>query len=257
MKPIKSLIICFCTITSVLVSAQVSASSSTGGINIGLGAGHGSVRGDFVKDTTKTMFQLGFDLENDRALLIGEGASDTDNNSDFSTLTFLAGGGYRYFKVGTGIIMQRAGIPTKTSLPGDFIVTDPTRLTQIDVSTIPLYFRVHPVLTQRFRFTLDGYYGLYTRGNMRVPVKALGAAAIMETQPQKTSGARGFGAIFLWQLGPSPQKSIRLEAREGIGEMDRHQTGFQGDIFGVYSTVTVPKIQLHNRSLILSYVMQY
>jgi hypothetical protein len=228
-----------------------------GGAGIGLGVGNSQLTGDFIRDRRSSMFQVGMDIESRNMLIVGYGSADTSRDEEQSELKLIAGGGWDRFKIGTGFLLTRAAAETSADSPFSYIVTDPSRLTHFDVTTVPIYVRFRPIVTQRATLAVDGYYGLFSRGEMTVPVKVVGIDGYLRTEPQKVSGTRGGAGIFLWQLDDQGKSAIRFEVRVDQAKMDRNSTSFQGDVFGYYSNVTVPEINIRNRTTMLSYIMRY
>lgn len=232
------------------IYAPPSAAANLGGYNVGVGAGRSTTTGDFVQRRSLTVFELGFDIESPSQLFVFTGQGDTDKRDEASAMTLLLGGGWPAFKLATGFITQDTSLPTVTPDPSLIVTTDPARLTKLSVTTIPIFARLHPILTERFVFTLEGYYGLYARGDMEVPVKAGGYDAVMETEYKRAGGTYGYGATALWRIGQG--LSLRLAYRMGHARMDRTSTTFKGDVFGTYAGTTIPETEFRNRMLLLS-----
>lgn len=199
------------------------------------------------------MFGMGFDAEKKGVLFIFTGLADTHTDSEMSSLSLILGGGWRYLKLGTGLITQKSSVPTTNMVEHPLITTDSSRLTTISVTTIPVFLRLHPLITERLVLTVDGYYGLRTRGSTSIPVEALGMKATMDTETQHAGGARGIGSSAIWRLGSSPF-GLKLDYRVSEQHMDRNRTGFHGDVLGAFSAVTVPNIAFRNRTMMLSII---
>lgn len=225
-----------------------------GGYGFGVGIGKSNTTGDFIQSRRVNVFSMGFDAEKKGVLFIFHGDADTNPDNETSSLSLILGSGWRNLKLGTGFITQKTSVPTTNMVQYPLITTDQSRLTHISVTTIPLYIRIHPLITEQFIFTIDGYYGLYTRGSMSVPVNALGMNATMDTETQQAHGARGVGSSVIWRFGSNHRFGIKLENRVSEGHMDRNKTGFHGDILGAFGAVTIPEISLRNRTTMLSFV---
>ncbi len=225
-----------------------------GGYGFGLGVGQSHTTGDFIQSRRVNVFSIGLDAEKKGVLFIFNGSADTNPNNETSSLSLILGGGWRYLKIGTGFITQKTSVPTTNMVQYPLITTDQGRLTHLSVTTVPLYLRLHPLITEHIVLSVDGYYGLHTRGSMSVPVTALGMNATMDTETQHADGARGAGASIIWRFGGSNRFGLKLENRVNEGHMDRNKTGFHGDVLGAFSAVTVPEISFRNRTTMLSFV---
>ncbi len=224
-----------------------------GGYGFGLGVGQSQTTGDFIQGRRTSVFSMGFDAEKNGVLFMFTGLADTNSNSEMSSYSLILGGGWSYFKIGTGLINQKSSAPTTNMVEFPLIITDSSRLTTISVTTIPVFLRLHPLITDRLVLTVDGYYGLRTRGSTSIPVDALGMQATMDTDTKHAGGARGIGSSAAWRLGSS-RFGLKFEYRVSEQHMDRNTTGFQGDVLGAFSTVKVPDITYRNRTMMLSIV---
>lgn len=225
-----------------------------GGYGFGLGVGNSQTSGDFIQSRRVNIFSMGFDAEKKGVLFIFNGVADTNPRNETSSLTLILGGGWSHLKIGTGFITQKTSVPTTNMVQYPLITTDPNRLTHLSVTTVPIYLRLHPLITEHLILSVDGYYGLHTRGSMSVPVTALGMDATMDTETQRASDARGAGAAIIWRFGGGNRFGLKLESRTSKGSMDRNSTGFHGDVLGAFSAVTVPEISFLNRTTMLSLV---
>jgi len=221
---------------------------------LGAGVGTSTTRGDFIQDKTIDVVAINRDLENNSTFLILRGITATDNEA--SGLSILTGLGWRHFKFGTGLVRQTTTVPTANNI--DFMglfTTDTGKDTTVSVTTIPLYIRIRPIVTSTWLVILDGYYGLYSKGSMRVPIQAGGLDGYIDTEPQSAGGTKGVNAALAWRPSAISKWALRLDYTIGQGAMDRNLTHYQGDIFGLLGKAQVPDIQFTNRTAILSFAL--
>jgi len=215
----------------------------------GIGQGTATVRGDYVVDLSHTVVALGIDYESDKLLFTFDG--HVSQNDTFKQLRLLAGYGNRYIKLGTGLIGLQSSIPTA---PGAlwFFPFDTNRRTDVSATTVPLYLRLHPYVSEDIQVTIDGYYGLYTQGSLSIPMKLGGKVS---TEPKRSHGRYGYGASIQWRSSRWPRIGLKLGYSVDVGEMDAGSSVVSGDPFGLIPPLSMPALTLENRTVLLSVVI--
>lgn len=226
--------------------------------NAGLGAGHATLAGDYIRDQKGTVVELGFNVNQENLLFRLLGRTEDDNR--FKGSEFILGYGNRYFKIGTGLMGIQGTIPSSekivTSVDGFGIIqADKDRDTDVSVTTVPLLLSITPYHSDNFKLNIEGYYGLYSRGSMTIPVLAIGMQAYIHTEPVRQGGAKGVSASMTWGLR-NIHKNLAVQLRYQYQEarMNRQKTTFQGDALGNLGSVNMPELDLKQETIMLTFV---
>jgi hypothetical protein len=218
---------------------------------LGLGGGVSQLSGDFFVSKRLTSVAMGMEFERDSSYFVWRAITDKDNYA--STMQIAIGGGYRYAKLGVGFISQKINSPA--SVPSGFLaVPDPSRSANVHLSTWPVYLRLHPLLTNSFTITLDGYHGYGSTGTMKIPLYFFSGGDI-ETLPQRAGGLRGSSVSLQWWPWSRKGASFRLDVRQDEGRMDRAHTTFSKDLGGAFGSVDIPLVQYTTQQALLSILM--
>lgn len=223
-----------------------------GGYGLGLGRGTTESSGDYVDSKNLDAFSMGLDVETSRFLLLFNGTGDLDPNAKAAAMSFIIGGGWRYLKAGIGFVAQESSFPTTPESPHPMFPTDTDRLTQVSVTTVPVYMRIHPWVSDNLVLSLDGYYGLYSRGSLEIPLALGMGEPYLRTEPEKAGGAKGWVGMATWKIPGSHPFALRLSYGVGYASMDRQQTTIRDDPLGLTSPVEVPQISYKNTVAMLS-----
>lgn len=223
-----------------------------GGYGIGLGRGSSDTKGDFIDSKKLDAFTMGFDVETDGFLFLFNGTADLDPDTKAASMSFVVAGGWRYLKIGTGFVTQESSVPTTAASPHPLFPTDTARPTQISVTAIPVYLRLHPWVSDNLVLSLDGYYGVYSRGSMEIPLAIGVGSAYLRTEPEKAGGTKGLLGMATWKTPGNNPFALRLSYGLGYARMDRQQTGVRDDPLGLTSGVDVPEISYRNTVAMLS-----
>ena len=225
---------------------------------LGIGTGQSQLTGDFNRDQSGTVHEFGFNLNQERYLFRLLGRTENDNQFKGSELIFAYGN--RYIKIGTGLMGIQGRIPTTdatvTSINSlGLIIADKTRDTDVSVTTLPLMLSITPYQSDNFMFNIAGYYGLYSKGSMTIPVRAGGAKAYIHSEPQRQGGAQGYHVSLTWGLRTLHKDiAVQLSYRYQVAKMNKQQTTFKGDAFGTLGTINMPDLDLKQETLMLSFV---
>lgn len=231
------------------------------GFAVGFGSGTTSTVGDISQSMRVGNFHLGLYSETNRWLFEFVGTADTGSEGRMSSFRMLFGGGWRHLKLATGFWQQKTSMPTAPGIPiaqvGSLITTDTSTPTQISVSTVPIHLRISPLLEKNVRIHLDGYYGLHTRGSLRVPVNVVGLAGYFDTEPVRAGGARGYGLTVDVAASRGRYGSLvaQLSSSVGFGKMDRGSANISNDALGLMTPQNVPDVKFKNRVTMLSFVI--
>lgn len=231
------------------------------GCAIGFGSGNTSTVGDISQQMRVGNFHLGIYSESNRWLFEFAGTADTGSEGRMSSFRMLLGGGWRHLKLSTGFWQQKSSMLTAPAIPipqvGPLITTDTSTPTQISVTTVPVHMRLSPLLSKNVGIHLDGYYGLHTRGSLRVPVNVAGLAGYFDTEPVRAGGARGYGLTMDWAASRGRYGSlvVQISSSVGFGDMDRGSASISNDVLGLMTPQNVPDVEFKNRITMLSLVI--
>lgn len=226
--------------------------------NAGVGLGHATLNGDITRDQRGTVVELGFNVEQEDYLFRLVGRTEDDNR--FKGSEFIVGYGNRYFKIGTGLMGIQGSIPSTdtimTNINGyGLIRVDRNRDTDVSVTTLPLVLSITPYHSKNFKLNLEGYYGLYSRGSLTIPILALGQEAYIHTEPVRQGGAKGVSASMTWGLPSiSHHLAVQLRYHYQQAKMNRQRTTFQGDALGNLGVINMPELNLTQETLMLSVI---
>jgi len=226
----------------------------SGGFGVGIGPGETAIAGDYTRQLAGQLFDIGWDVDTDRMRFILRGGTTTDNAFKHFDLVF--GVGNRYAKVGLGWIWNASTIPTRSRTLGPWLLTDPGVDTQAAVSTVPVYVTLCPYRSDRSSILLGGYYGLYSAGDLQIPVKsAFGVRGYVQTEPKQGGGAYGARLATTWRLPTAHSWALRLEYRFERNILERGSAPILGDPFGLVPAVELPALTFEHRTLLLSLVL--
>jgi len=216
----------------------------------GPGVGQSRVEGDFTRQISSHIFDIGIDLEAETWLFSFIGGSATDNR--FKDMRLLAGWGNQWVKLGTGFIGMQSSIPTIEQSLGPFLRTSSQIDTYVSATTIPLYMRLTPIQTTNWSVMLDAYIGLYSIGSMRLPVYTLypGKLGYINTKSTKTGGT--YGASLSVDYRISKKYCISLTYRREAGRLDRGKAGISRDVLDLIDPVDIPQLNFNNQLLLLT-----
>jgi len=241
----------------LLVSFQ-SKAELWSAFNAGVGLGSISLNGDFVREQSGTIFELGFNVNQENYLFRLLGRSE--NTNKFKGSEFTMGYGNRYIKIGTGLMGIQGTIPTTDKTityinSFGLIRADKSRDTDVSVTTVPLLVSITPYHSDKFMFNVEGYYGVYSRGSMTIPVLAIGQEAYIHTEPKTQGGALGYSASMTWGLGRlTKDLAVQIKYSYQEAKMNRQQTTFKGDALGNLGVINMPDLDLKQETLMLTFV---
>ena len=226
--------------------------------NLGIGMGRATLAGDIAREQNGTVVELGFNIEQEDYLFRLLGRTEDDNR--FKGAEFILGYGNRFFKIGTGLKGIQGSIPSTDNIITDIngfgiIQADKNRDTDVSVTTIPLLFTFTPYHSDNFKMNIEGYYGIYSRGSMTIPVLALRQEAYIHTEPVRQGGAKGISASMTWGLGQIKKNlAVKLQYQYQEAVMNRQQTTFLGDSLGNLGIINMPSLTLTQETLMLTFV---
>lgn len=181
------------------------------GEGIGIGIVRATVDGNFMRDQSLTGLRIGVGAENDAGFTYADGTVGFwDGSCDdlAGEITFAAGVGVRWAKIGIGAINRQArgcGASGAT-------------LAKYDILCFPAYGRVHLLITEQAMVTVDGYYafGCDDAGS-RLELPGSGSVSL---DPKSKGGLRGYRAAVRLQSGAKAERGIQVEYRVNEGRFD-------------------------------------
>lgn len=226
--------------------------------NAGIGMGSSRLTGDFIRDQSGNTFEFGINVNQEYVLFRLLARTEMDNR--FKGEDLIIGYGNRYIKIGTGLTAIQGTIPTRrnndTTINDFNLIQGDSRYdTDVSVTTIPLLLSITPYHSNNFMFNIEGYYGLYSKGSMTIPIIVLGFDAYLQTEPQRQGGARGYSVSMTWRLNSIDKNlAVKLQYRYQQAHMNKQETRIQQDILGLFGTVTMPELDLEQETIMLSVV---
>lgn len=218
------------------------------------GAGMGNIRmaGDYQRAMRTQVFQSGVEAESSTWLLDFSGYAATDNR--FKGLTLIGAVGNTLLKVGTGFAGLQSSYPTRPGRVAGFFDADTSEDTDVSLTSIPLFVRLHLIHARSVSITLDGYTSLYTSGSINIPVHTLipGVTGKLAAESKKTGRTYGGEITLMYRF--SRQMGLRLSYQRRVGDMATRQARILGDFFGVTTPVALPTVSMQNNIVLLSVV---
>jgi len=219
---------------------------------LGSGMGTSTVSGDFSRTIKSPFYELGMDYETDSWLFHFSGESATDNR--FKALRVFGGYGNEYIKVGTGLIGVQSSIPTTPGIIGGFYQKETSHDTAISSTSIPLIVRVTPFKSKKSKFMIEGFYGLYQRGSITVPIKVGSPNNPAFITSESKSSGNTFGLKTTFDYKFTKHLKLRLNFESEYGQLNKGQSPIVSDTLGVLPPINIPAVKFNNRSVSLSLI---
>lgn len=218
----------------------------------GAGAGRSSISGDYQRTIRNIVYQSGIEFETPRWLFDFSGYAANDDR--FKGLTLIGAVGNSIIKIGTGFEGIQSSYPTRPGVVAGFFDADTTQDTDVSVTSIPFFLRIHAYQSHKVSITLDGYTSLYSTGSINIPVHTLlpGVSGKLAAESKKTG--RSYGGELAITYRVTRQVGIRLTYQRRRGHMDSMKAKIVGDFFGVTQPITTPTLDMSNESILLAIV---
>ena len=222
---------------------------------VGFGYGTSAIQGDYIKNYSGSVFGMGFNVETTHFLGIAESGSTTTSESDaLKYMNFVLAAGWQRFKIGGGFLGNAASLPTDERLASGSrnITVDYSRETELSVTVAAVFARLNLIKNRNLVIFFDGYYGLYSKGSLTLPIKILGAFdGYVSSEPQKQGGGYGGRFSVLWRLPWAKNLAMEATLRDSYIKMNPVTGPYEQDFFGVMGTATTPDISIRNRTVMV------